>query len=170
MKLNVRLNFDVIWYYTLPSKFSGILFSLQPRNPEINSNSWKKLTEIEVEYWKTDLHAKNHLECFLFQVQKMNVYLGFGTVTGKNVWYLLGIIINENNGKSFEVFISSSYRTDQFVFWCIHSSQIIGRQILCSLKSKSSFFSLLIAHVKTLYSESHCSMATNIQMWRTLDV
>lgn len=46
--------------------------------------------------WFTGL---NHLECFLFQVQKMNEYLDFGTVTGKNVWYLLGIIINENNGK-----------------------------------------------------------------------
>lgn len=41
MNLNVRLNFGVIWYDTLPSKFSGILFTLQPRNPEINSNSRK---------------------------------------------------------------------------------------------------------------------------------
>ena len=55
MNLNVRLNFDVIWYYTLPSKFSGILLSLQPRNQQQFLK--KKLTEIEVEYWKTDLQA-----------------------------------------------------------------------------------------------------------------
>ena len=29
MNLNVRLNFGVIWYYTLPSKFRGILFTSQ---------------------------------------------------------------------------------------------------------------------------------------------
>lgn len=59
MNLNVRLNFGVIWYYTLPSKFRGILFTLQL---EIQKSTAilekKKLTEIEAEYWRTDLHAK----------------------------------------------------------------------------------------------------------------
>lgn len=35
---------------------------------------------------------------------------------------------------------------------------------------KVLFFSLLIALVKILYSDSHCSMATNMQMQRILDV
>lgn len=58
MNLNVRLNFGVIWYDTLPSKFRGILFTLQLEIQKSTAILEKKLTKIGVEYWRIDLHAK----------------------------------------------------------------------------------------------------------------